>query len=73
MHLRNVRRPINNLTRVGLVLLILGSTVHYLVAHRLWPQNDLIDLVEGLLYGLSIGSMSVGVRRSSREEPAGTC
>ena len=60
-------RPLNQLTRIGLLLLILASGTKYLVARQLVPVTDFTDFILGLLYGLSIGALLLGIRRDSHD------
>jgi hypothetical protein len=60
------RRSMNNLLRFGLVMLGIACVASYLTTHHVLPTSDPGDLVLGLLYGLSIGAMLMGIRRSTR-------
>ncbi len=53
----------NRMTRIGLVFLIAASATKF--ASTAW-NNDSADAFMGLLYGIAIGAMLVGIRRTCR-------
>jgi len=59
------RRPMNKLILTGYFFLLLALGLNYLVSHQIVPGTDLIDALNGLLFGICFASILLGVRRSS--------
>jgi hypothetical protein len=65
--------PLHQLTRIGLLLLILANFAHYLFSRGVLPASQATDLVLGMLYGLCFGALLLGISRSSRGRPGSEC
>jgi hypothetical protein len=50
---------------VGMVFLILANVAQLVFRHTPAVNEDLTDLIRGLLFGLAIGTLLVAIRRNS--------
>jgi len=71
----NVRRSLKDpavQVRVGLVFLVLASLARFLLHPAAGRAADVMDAVEGFLYGVAIAAMLVGFARGGlRGRPGG--
>jgi len=65
IHGMNDKKRFHPLMMAGLIFLVLGSLSLRIKPHTTTGQ-DVGDAVSGLLYGLAIGSMLLGIWKSSR-------
>jgi hypothetical protein len=53
---------------VGLTALAIASVTRYLIHRNGRPGTNMTDLIEGLMYGLAIGTMLLGVALNARRK-----
>lgn len=60
------RRRLNWRTRLGFVAFLFANLVHWLVARGTWPETNLTDFAQGLLFGVAIAVLLLEIRHQSR-------
>lgn len=66
MNLKNRLKDRSVMMSIGMACLLLGNLVHYFLHPATRLGQSLADGTFGLLFGVSIGSLLLGVRRSGR-------